>query len=136
MKFCLFPLFFGIVCLKAFSQVQNLKVIDLNEVIAQKIDSLNHESHENPFKGSIIVVKGKDVIINQHSKPFDKGYWIGSLTKHFTATAILQLQENQKLSVNDSIHKFIPGVPFDKKGITIHHLLTHTSGLANNYILD
>lgn len=56
----------------------------------------------------------------------------GSLTKQFTATAILKLQEGLKLSVNDSIYKFFEDVPKDKQNITIHQLLTHTSGIVGN----
>ena len=63
-------------------------------------------------------------------------FWIGSISKPFTAAAILKLQEEGKLSVHDSLHKFIQNVPADKQGITIHHLLTHSSGLANNYVAD
>ncbi len=53
---------------------------------------------------------------------------IGSITKQFTAAAILRLQELGKLSVNDPLSKYMPDFP---KGdaITLHHLLTHTSGL-------
>jgi CubicO group peptidase (beta-lactamase class C family) len=53
---------------------------------------------------------------------------IGSVTKQFTAAAILKLQENNKLSVNDKLSKFIPDFPRGDE-VTIHHLLTHTSGI-------
>lgn len=55
---------------------------------------------------------------------------LGSITKQFTAVAILQLQEQGKLSVNDPISKYLPEYPKGEK-ITIHHLLTHTSGIKN-----
>lgn len=54
---------------------------------------------------------------------------IGSLTKQFTGAAILKLEEEGRLSVNDSIFKYFPTIPDDKKNITIHQLLTHSSGL-------
>ena len=53
---------------------------------------------------------------------------IGSITKQFTASAILKLQEEGKLSVNDKLSKFIPDFPRGDE-VTIHHLLTHTSGI-------
>jgi CubicO group peptidase (beta-lactamase class C family) len=53
---------------------------------------------------------------------------IGSITKQFTAAAILRLQEQGKLSVNDPLSKFIPDYPRGSE-VTIHHLLTHTSGI-------
>ncbi len=53
---------------------------------------------------------------------------IGSITKQFTAAAILKLQEAGKLSVRDPLSKFIPD--FRRGGeVTLHHLLTHTSGI-------
>ncbi len=56
---------------------------------------------------------------------------IGSLTKQFTAVAILMLAEQGKLSVSDDISKRLPDFPTQGKKITIEHLLTHTSGIAN-----
>ncbi len=53
---------------------------------------------------------------------------IGSITKPFTATAIMLLLEQGKLAVKDPISKYFPNVPEDKKGITLHHLLTHSAG--------
>lgn len=54
---------------------------------------------------------------------------VASLTKVFTATAILQLAAQGKLSVQDPITRYFPDVPRDKQGITLHQLLTHTAGL-------
>src|SRR6187549_2321604 len=54
---------------------------------------------------------------------------IGSITKPFTATAILLLMEKGKLSVQDPISKYFDGIPADKMNITLHQLLTHSSGL-------
>jgi CubicO group peptidase (beta-lactamase class C family) len=53
---------------------------------------------------------------------------IGSITKQFIASAILKLQEEGKISVNDKLSKFIPDFPRGDE-VTIHHLLTHTSGI-------
>lgn len=56
---------------------------------------------------------------------------IGSITKQFTAVAILMLEEKGKLSVKDDITKFLPSYPTLGKKITIEHLLTHTSGIRS-----
>tara|TARA_B100000809_G_scaffold159165_1_gene156533 strand:+ start:759 stop:2411 length:1653 start_codon:yes stop_codon:yes gene_type:complete len=56
---------------------------------------------------------------------------IGSITKQFTAVAILMLEEQGKLSVDDTITKYIPDYPTQGKTITVHHLLNHTSGIQS-----
>lgn len=53
---------------------------------------------------------------------------IGSITKQFTASAILKLQEQGKLTVQDKLSKFYPDFPRGDE-VTLHHLLTHTSGI-------
>ena len=61
---------------------------------------------------------------------------IGSLTKQFTALAILQLAESKKLSLDDHLDKFFPGM--DKKvaeTVTVKELLTHSSGIIDHYDL-
>jgi CubicO group peptidase (beta-lactamase class C family) len=61
----------------------------------------------------------------------DHIFRIASLTKQFTAIAILQLMEQQKLNLHDSITRFIPDYPMQGLTITIEHLLTHTSGIRD-----
>jgi CheY-like chemotaxis protein len=56
---------------------------------------------------------------------------LGSFTKQFTAMAILILQSQGKLTVQDHICVYIPGCYAAWKGINIHQLLTHTSGLSS-----
>ena len=56
---------------------------------------------------------------------------IGSMTKQFTATGILLLEDEGKLSVQDEITKHLPDYPTQGKKITIEHLLTHTSGIVS-----
>jgi CubicO group peptidase (beta-lactamase class C family) len=55
---------------------------------------------------------------------------IGSITKQFTAAAILKLQEQGKLSVQDKLSKYFPDFPRADE-VTLHHLLTHTSGIRS-----
>lgn len=68
--------------------------------------------------------------LNVPMKP-ENVFEIGSITKQFTAVAILMLEEQGKLSVEDEITKFIPDYPTNGKKITIHHLLNHTSGIKS-----
>lgn len=58
-------------------------------------------------------------------------YPIASITKQFTAAAIMQLVEAGRLSLDDAISGFIGGAPAAWEGITVRHLLNHTSGLAD-----
>ena len=59
----------------------------------------------------------------------DSIFDIGSVSKQFTAAAIMLLRRDGLLDLEDEITKFFPEIPF--KGITIRHLLTHTGGLPD-----
>lgn len=61
---------------------------------------------------------------------------LASTSKMFTALAILKLEMQSKLDVRDSLGRFFPNVPEDKRGLTIHQLLTHTSGLPGGDIVE
>ena len=61
----------------------------------------------------------------------DHIFRIGSITKQFTSVAIMQLEEQGKLSIQDPITKYIPDYPTKGHTITIEHLLTHTSGIRS-----
>jgi CubicO group peptidase (beta-lactamase class C family) len=54
---------------------------------------------------------------------------LGSLSKQFTATAVLRLEIEGRLRRTDTVDRFFPDAPADKRGITVEQLLTHTSGL-------
>lgn len=98
------------------------------------------------FDGSVLVAKdGKTIlckgyglarreerIANEPDTLFD----IGSLTKQFTAAAILKLEELGKLETSDRLSKYVGEVPRDKAAITLHHLLTQTSGLPREVPID
>lgn len=56
---------------------------------------------------------------------------IASITKQFTATAVLQLESQGKLSVQDPVCKYLDNCPAAWKNVTLHHLLTHTSGIPD-----
>jgi CubicO group peptidase (beta-lactamase class C family) len=62
-------------------------------------------------------------------------YSIGSISKQFTVTAILLLQEQGKLSIDDTVGKFVPGLTQSNK-VTIRQLLSHTSGYPDFYAQD
>ena len=109
--------------------------------VPQKIDTLlTAFEKQEAFTGSVLVARGGTVL-------FEKGYgyknkkentWndsntvfqIGSITKQFTSAIILQLEEKNRLSLQDKLSKYIPDYPNGDQ-ITIEHLLTHTSGVYN-----
>lgn len=62
----------------------------------------------------------------QVSDPFE----IASLAKEFTAVSIMQLIERDQLAMDDTVGQFFPNIPWGER-VTIHHLLSHTSGLGN-----
>ncbi len=83
-------------------------------------------------QGSIILQKGygyKNIENNDLNDP-NGIFQIGSVTKQFTATIILKLAEEKKLSVYDKLSKYFPDFK-DADRITIENLLTHTSGIYN-----
>ncbi len=85
--------------------------------------------------GRILLCKGYGMADRERGVLNDIGtrYRLGSISKGFTAAAVLLLQERGALSVDDPVSGHLPGL-FEGKGITIRHLLTHTSGLPD-YIL-
>lgn len=123
-----------------------LCVNPISKVFAQKLDKKIDKIIEAVFKdkngpgGVFMVAKnGKPI----YQKSFGKAnielgvnlkndfvFQIGSMTKQFTAISVLMLEEQGKLNTNDSISKYIPDYPNGNK-ITIHHLLTHTSGIKD-----
>ncbi len=95
---------------------------------------------EGPGGVVLAVKEGKTVYRTAFGKAnlelgvnMDPGYIfrIGSITKQFTACAILQLAEAGKLSLQDNITKYLPDYPVNGRIITIEHLLTHTSGIKD-----
>ncbi|MGZ8558211.1 MAG: serine hydrolase [Chitinophagaceae bacterium] len=83
--------------------------------------------------GQIIYNKGFGMANLELNVPMqaDHVFRIGSITKQFTAIAILQLMEQGKLNLQDEITRFIPEYPTQGYKITVEHLLTHTSGIQD-----
>lgn len=110
---------------------------------AQKIDEILSAYHQfDLFNGSVLIAKnGKEVLKKSYGKsnfswdinnsPTTK-FRIGSLTKQFTALIILQLKQEGKLKLDDKVIQHLPWY-FKNTGskLTIHHLLSMTSGLPN-----
>ncbi len=113
-----------------------------NTQLTKAIDSLVVPQFEGNQPGiSILIAKMGQVIykkafgsanieLNTPMQP-DMVFRIGSITKQFTAVAILQLVEQGKISLQDSVQKYIKDFPSKGATITIENLLTHTSGIVD-----
>lgn len=118
----------------SFGQTKNLNEVTKN--LKVYLDKANAYG----FSGQVLVAEKGKILLNQSYgfadrekkvlNSFNTVFNIASLTKQFTATAILRLEADGKLKTSDSISKYLENVPDDKKDITIHQLLTHTSGLS------
>jgi CubicO group peptidase (beta-lactamase class C family) len=107
--------------------------------VLQSISRYMEWEGENGFCGVVLVktpgnepmvrsfgyANEEQLVPNSPQTAFD----IGSITKQFTGAAIMKLEMEGKLSVNDSIGKYLPSLAPDKRAITFHQLLTHSSGL-------
>ena len=100
---------------------------------------LDQMAEDKQFNGSVLVANKGAVLLSEGYGLADREqeilntpqtrYRIASLTKQFTAMAILILESQGDLAVTDSICDYIANFPAEWEAITIHHLLTHTSGI-------
>ncbi|MGH7945479.1 MAG: serine hydrolase domain-containing protein, partial [Opitutaceae bacterium] len=111
------------------------------ELSAKFTEYMEAQARVSGFTGAVLVARDGTVLFArgygmanlEHSIPNSPAtkFRLGSITKQFTAAAILQLQEKGKLSVQDPVCKYVPNCPAAWAPVTIHHLLTHTSGIPN-----
>lgn len=93
------------------------------------------------FSGVILVARGNKILYQNAFGYFDKEdnlrnelatkFRIASLSKQFTAAGILNLQAQHKLDVQDHVCAYLPSCPDEWQPITLHQLLTHTSGVSD-----
>ena len=107
---------------------------------AEQIDRLLRTlNEEGKFNGVVLVSEHSKVIYKkgfgyanyEEKKPHtvQSCFRLGSITKQFTAMAIMILADQDKLGFDDDVSKFLPTFPY--KDITIRHLLVHTSGVPD-----
>ena len=112
-----------------------------NDSVAQKLDEYLRAANKiNKFNGNALIAQNGKILLqksygykNFADKVFNDSntiFQIGSVTKQFTATVILKLQEEGKLSVQDKLSKYFPQFKY-ADDITLENLLTHTSGIYN-----
>jgi CubicO group peptidase (beta-lactamase class C family) len=106
----------------------------------KRISNYLSESEKNGLTGGVLIANGDAILLNKGFGFANKSkkvkntpktvFDIGSVSKQFTAAAILKLEEQGKLKVEDKLSKYFKGLPEDKKNITLHQLLIHSSGLT------
>lgn len=106
--------------------------------------TVNNYLADLKFNGAALVYRDGETLLNggygwantelQIKNSPETRFLIGSVTKQFTAVAIMMLYEDRLINVTDTLDMYIPDFPNGDK-ITIHHLLTHTSGLTNYLVL-
>jgi CubicO group peptidase (beta-lactamase class C family) len=109
--------------------------------LSGKFDEYMKAAAASSFTGSVLVSRDGKVLFakgyGHANEEFavpnatDTKFRLGSITKQFTAASILLLQERGKVSVSDPICKFLTNCPAAWEPITVHHLLTHTSGIPS-----
>lgn len=137
-RFIFFMLTMGFGSVVATTTLSEIEVS--NQRLVRQIDA--YMQNYSDFSGAVLIAKAGEVVFSRGygyanddlgvlNTPQTK-FRIASLAKSFTSMAIMQLQEQGLLSVRDPLSRFIPDYP-DGNKITIHHLLTHSSGVQNYY---
>lgn len=140
MKLYLFILFSG---LSTLSFGQSKQVKELVKQIDKSISD-NYKKYTPGCavliakKGEVLLERGYGTANIELSVPMksEMVFRIGSITKQFTAMAVLQLADKGRIALTDSIQKFIKDFHFKGKTITIENLLTHTSGIKGYEQID
>lgn len=96
---------------------------------------------QNEIPGAVTAIVTRDGVahlgVTGHADPGktralrkDSIFWIASMTKPITAVSVLMLRDEGKLSIEDPVAKYIPEFAAGLKGVTLRHMLTHTSGMG------
>jgi CubicO group peptidase (beta-lactamase class C family) len=109
--------------------------------MTDQVDALMKKYDGNVPGASLLVVKEGNPVVRRSWGMSDledhvlatpaTNYRLASVTKQFTAAAILLLREDRKLSLDDRARRWLPSLPPALDSVTIEHLLTHTSGIID-----
>ncbi|HEY2171688.1 MAG TPA: serine hydrolase domain-containing protein [Candidatus Angelobacter sp.] len=128
----------------AMSQTNSLPAS--SQTIQQQVDKIfaSLDKRDSPGcalavlkHGTALYKRGYGMADLEHGIPISPNtvFQIGSASKQFTAMAVILLAEEGKLSLEDSVRKYIPELPDYGPPITLRHLMYHTSGLRNLFVL-
>jgi CubicO group peptidase (beta-lactamase class C family) len=118
-------------------------IVSLGQNIAKDVENYMDTQHQiNDFGGTVIIMRNDTVVLKRAygyadhewsvKNTIDTKFVLASITKYFTAIAVMQLVEKNQLSLHDRLNKFFPAYPNGER-VTIHMLLTHTAGLALDF---
>ncbi|MDN3656841.1 serine hydrolase domain-containing protein [Ferruginibacter paludis] len=130
----------------SFSATATIAAQSIPDSVVKKIDSLFTKWNTTGSPGCTIGIVRNDSLIyakgyGQANLEYDIAntpetiFHMASISKQFTATAILLLAKQGKLSLEDDVRKYLPWFPDMKKKITIRNLLNHTSGIRDQWQL-
>ncbi len=130
--------------LLACAPVESPTATPIPQDVISSIDAyLDDLAKEGAFSGSVLIAQGDSVLLsagygmadveNDVPNTPETRFRLGSVTKQFTAMAVLILQAQGKLDLEEQACSHIPECPDDWKEITIHELLTHSSGLPDSW---
>lgn len=116
-----------------------------SQYVADRFDSLFTARYNNSqFNGNVLIAQNGNVLYKRSFGYADRAkkilntktsrFHLASTSKLFTAVAILQLKEKDRIKLNDPVTKYLPDFPYTN--ITVWHLLTHTSGLPDFQIFE
>ena len=118
----------------------------IKEAAAATAEAVDRILVQSGFQGAFLVAVEARVFLSRgygyrdrnRTLPVTVGtaFWTASVAKNFTAAAIMRLVETGKLRLSDPVGTHLGGVPETWRGMTIAHLLNHTSGIKQNYAAD
>jgi CubicO group peptidase (beta-lactamase class C family) len=131
-----------LLCLISPSSASTAPDTDLRPLVNKLNLILSNQSHDKA--GMSFLLRKDDAVIMKFSKGLankDKhlaidtntGFRIGSISKPFTALAIMKLAEQDKLSLDDPVTQFIPQLPSKWRNVTLKHLLSHRVYLSQDF---
>ncbi|MBT8097386.1 MAG: beta-lactamase family protein [Woeseia sp.] len=111
-----------------------------DEPVEVRLAAFMQQAADEGFTGGVVVARGDDLLLRavygkrvpgtDDPVQLDTISTIGSITKQFTAAAVMLLEQQKKLSVDDTLGEWFDDVPAEKAEITIHQLLSHQAGFA------
>lgn len=130
-----------LVFLFSFVSLKGQKISETQTKTIARVENYLARMEKHGFSGSVLVeIDGKKILSrgygfsdrnNNLKNTPETVFDIGSITKQFTGAAIIKLEMQGKLSVEDKLTKYFENVPPDKSRITIHDLLRHQTGLPS-----